>query len=146
MLSRIDHIGIAVEDLNQAIDIYERRLGLKVSGRERLESEGIEVAMLPIGESRIELLAPIRPDSTVRKFLDNRGEAVHHVAFGTNDVAAALGRAGGAGGQLIDRVPRPGAHGTRVGFVHPKSACGVLVEFVEADRSGPREDLRPVSR
>src|SRR5918911_36096 len=102
MLSRIDHIGIAVEDLNQAIDVYERRLGLKVSGRERLESEGIEVAMLPIGESRIELLAPIRPDSTVRKFLDNRGEALHHVAYLTDDVSSALSAAAKSGGQLID--------------------------------------------
>src|SRR5919206_3029377 len=117
MLSRIDHIGIAVEDLDRAIDLYERRLGLKVSGRERLESEGIEVAMLPIGESRIELLAPISADSTVRKFLDNRGEALHHVAYGTDDVSGALARAGTSGGQLIDEVPRPGAHGTRVGFL-----------------------------
>jgi methylmalonyl-CoA/ethylmalonyl-CoA epimerase len=132
MLSRIDHIGIAVEDLDRAIDVYERRLGLRVSRRERLDAEGIEVAMLPVGESRIELLAPTSADSTVRKFLDNRGEALHHVAYGTDDVSRALALAAVDGGQLIDEIPRAGAHGTRVGFLHPKSACGVLTEFVES--------------
>ena len=133
MLSRIDHVGIAVHDLDQAIDLYERRLGLKSMGRERLEAEGVEVAMIPIGESRIELLTPLGADSKLRKFLAERGEAVHHVAYATNDVRAALRHAGAAGAQLIDEAPRAGAHGTRVGFIHPKSACGVLTEFVEAD-------------
>lgn len=133
MLSRIDHVGIAVRDLDQAIQLYERRLGLRATGRERLEQEGIEIAMIPIGESRIELITPIRPDSKVEKFLQDRGEAVHHVAYGTEDVDASLQRAGSAGAQLLDEAARKGAHGTRIGFVHPKSVCGVLTEFVQAD-------------
>ncbi|TMF55332.1 MAG: methylmalonyl-CoA epimerase [Chloroflexi bacterium] len=133
MLSRIDHVGIAVRDLERAIEIYETRLGLKVSGRERLESDGIEVAIVPIGDSRIELLAPTRSDSKVSKFLSERGEAVHHVAYATDDVSLVLQRAGEAGAQLLDETPRPGAHGTRIAFIHPKSACGVLTEFVQTD-------------
>jgi methylmalonyl-CoA/ethylmalonyl-CoA epimerase len=133
MLSRIDHVGIAVRDLDQAIQLYERRLGLRATGRERLEQEGIEIAMIPIGESRIELIMPISPDSTLEKFLQNRGEAVHHVAYGTDNVDASLRQAGSAGAQLLDEAARKGAHGTRIGFVHPKSACGVLTEFVQAD-------------
>jgi methylmalonyl-CoA/ethylmalonyl-CoA epimerase len=133
MLGRIDHVGIAVRDLDQAIQVYEKRLGLRVTGRERLEAEGIEVAMIPIGESRIELITPLNSTSTVDKFLQDRGEAVHHVAYATDDVAASLARAGAAGAQLLDETARPGAHGTRIGFVHPKSLCGVLTEFVEAD-------------
>ena len=133
MLGRIDHVGIAVRDLDQAIQLYERRLGLRATGRERLEAEGIEVAMIPIGESRIELITPLSPASKVEKFLQDRGEAVHHVAYATDDVGASLARAGAAGAQLLDEAARPGAHGTRIGFVHPKSLCGVLTEFVEAD-------------
>jgi methylmalonyl-CoA/ethylmalonyl-CoA epimerase len=133
MLSRIDHVGIAVRDLDQAIQVYERLLGLRVSGRERLEREGIEVALIPIGESRIELITPLSPESKVAKFLEDRGEAVHHVAYATDDVAASLERAGAAGAQLLDTVSRQGTHGTRIGFVHPKSVCGVLTEFVEPD-------------
>jgi methylmalonyl-CoA/ethylmalonyl-CoA epimerase len=133
MLSRIDHVGIAVRDLDEAIRVYESRLGLRSTARERLEQEGIEIAMIPIGESRIELITPLRPDSKVEKFLQDRGEAVHHVAYATDDVAASLKQAGAAGAQLLDEGSRPGAHGTRIGFVHPRSVCGVLTEFVEAD-------------
>ena len=138
MLSRIDHVGIAVRDLDQAIQLYERRLGLRATNRERLESEGIEVAMIPIGESRIELISPIGPESKVEKFLRERGEAVHHVAYATDDVAGALRRAARDGAELLDETARPGTHGTRIGFVHPKSVCGVLTEFVESDgHTGP---------
>ena len=133
MLSRIDHVGIAVRDLDEAIQVYERRLGLRVSARERLEQEGVEVAMIPIGDSRIELITPLNSASKVDKFLQDRGEAVHHVAYATDDVGAALDMAGAAGAQLLDETARPGAHGTQIGFVHPKSVCGVLTEFVEAD-------------
>ena len=133
MLTRIDHVGIAVRDLDQAIQVYERRLGLRATGRERLEAEGIEVAMIPIGESRIELITPLSSESKVEKFLQDRGEAVHHVAYASDDVGASLAQAGAAGAQLLDEAARPGAHGTRIGFVHPKSLCGVLTEFVEAD-------------
>lgn len=133
MLSRIDHVGIAVRDLDQAIQLYERRLGLKATGRQRLETEGIEVAMIPVGESRIELITPIDPNSKVHKFLQERGEAVHHVAYATDSVEASLRKAGEDGAQLLDEVARPGAHGTRIGFIHPKSVCGVLTELVQSD-------------
>jgi methylmalonyl-CoA/ethylmalonyl-CoA epimerase len=133
MLSRIDHVGIAVRDLDRAIQTYERVLGLRVTGRERLEREGIEVALIRIGESRIELITPLNPESKVEKFLQDRGEAVHHVAYASDDVAASLQRAGAAGAQLLDAVARAGTHGTRIGFVHPRSVCGVLTEFVEPD-------------
>src|ERR1700682_2079879 len=133
MLSRIDRVASAVRSLAQAIQVYERVLGLRVSGRERLEREGIEGAMIPIGEGRIELITPLNPESKVEKFLQDRGEAVHHVAYATDDVAASLERAGAAGAQLLDAAARPGTHGTRIGFVHPKSVCGVLTEFVEPD-------------
>src|SRR2546429_1597244 len=131
MLSRIDHVGIAVRDLDRAIQTYERLLGLRISGRERLEREGIEVALITIGESRIELITPLNPESKVEKFLQDRGEAVHHVAYATDDVAASLERAGAGGGQLLDGGARPGTHRTRIGFVPSKSLSGVRTEFRE---------------
>jgi len=136
MLQRIDHVGIAVRDLNQAIDLYRRRLGLRTTRRERLEAEGVEVAIIPVGESRIELLMPLDAESRLHRFLDDRGEAVHHVAYATDDLAAALQQAGAEGAELLDTAGRPGTHGTRVGFIHPKSVCGVLTELVE--RNGHR--------
>jgi methylmalonyl-CoA/ethylmalonyl-CoA epimerase len=132
MLSRIDHVGIAVRDLDAAVRLYEARLGLRSSGRERLDAEGIEIAMIPIGESRLELITPLDPSSRLHRFLERRGEAVHHIAYAADDVSVALERARGAGAQLIDESARPGAHGTRIAFVDPKSVCGVLTEFVEA--------------
>lgn len=132
MLSRIDHVGIAVRDLDAAVRLYEERLGLRSSGRERLPAEGIEIAMIPIGESRIELITPLGPDSRLHRFLERRGEAMHHIAYAADDVSAALERAREAGAELIDRSPRTGARGTRIAFVEPKSVCGVLTEFVEA--------------
>src|SRR5260370_9855648 len=107
MLSRIDHVGIAVRDLDEAIRTYERRLGLRSTGRERLEREGIEIAMIPIGESRIELIMPLNSDSSVEKFLQNRGEAVHHVAYATDDVEASLQQAGAAGPPASATVSTP---------------------------------------
>ena len=133
MLSRIDHVGIAVRDLDQAVRLYESRLGLKATGRERLESEGIEVAMIPLGDSRIELLSPLGPEARLNKFLQDRGEAVHHIAYATDDVTGALRRAAADGAEVLDETPRPGAHGSRIAFIHPRSVCGVLTEFVERD-------------
>ena len=133
MLSRIDHVGIAVRDLDAAVRLYEERLGLRASSRERLETEGIEIAMIPIGESRIELISPLTPSSRLHRFLDQRGEAVHHIAYAADDVSAALLRAQAAGAELIDAAPRAGARHTRIAFVHPKSVCGVLTEFVSED-------------
>src|SRR2546422_9454895 len=132
MLSRIDHVGIAVRDLDQAIAVYERRLGLRASGRERLENEGIEIAMIPIGESRIELITPLTAEPKVEKFLQDRGEAVHHVAFATRDVGGSLARAAAAGGQLLAEVARAGAQTPLVGFWRPSTVVGVLTEVVGA--------------
>jgi methylmalonyl-CoA/ethylmalonyl-CoA epimerase len=132
MLSRIDHVGIAVRDLDVAVRLYEQRLGLRAVSRERLEAEGIEIAMIPIGESRIELITPLRSDSRLHRFLDRRGEAMHHIAYAADEIEPALERAREAGAELIDRSPRPGARGTRIAFLDPKSVCGVLTEFVEA--------------
>lgn len=131
MLGRIDHVGIAVRDLDEAVRVYEERLGLKATSRERLEREGIEIAMIPIGESRIELITPLNAQSRLHRFLDERGEAMHHIAYAADDVGAALLKARSEGAELIDEAPRPGASATRVAFVHPKSLCGVLTEFVE---------------
>ncbi|HYM51405.1 MAG TPA: methylmalonyl-CoA epimerase [Candidatus Limnocylindrales bacterium] len=132
MLSRIDHVGIAVRDLDAAVRLYRDRLGLTVSHRERLPLEGIEIAMMPIGDSHIELLAPLDGRSRLHKFLEDRGEAMHHLAYTTDDVGGALTRAEAAGAELIDRAPRPGAKGTQVAFIHPRGVCGVLTEFVKA--------------
>src|SRR5437588_11720221 len=129
MLSRIDHVGIAVRDLDAAIRLYERRLGLRASGRERLEAEGIEIAMIPIGESRIELISPLQPDSRLHRFLDRRGEAVHHIAYAADDVSAALERARDAGAHLIHPPPPARPRGTRSPFVQPKRGGGVLTEL-----------------
>ncbi len=145
MLSRIDHVGIAVRDLDQAVRLYERRLGLKATARERLESEGVEVAMIPLGESRIELLMPLGPDSKLHKFLAERGEAMHHLAYATDDVGADLQRAGANGAELLDESGRIGAHGSRVGFIHPKSTCGVLTELVEHSHP-PKRSISPGPR
>ena len=133
MIRRIDHVGIAVRNLDQAIELYAHRLGLQAIRRERLESEGVEVAFIPVGESRIELLTPLNASSKLHKFLEDRGEAVHHVAYATTDVVTSLQGAAAAGAEVLDEATRSGAHGTRVGFIHPKSMCGVLTELVEAD-------------
>jgi methylmalonyl-CoA/ethylmalonyl-CoA epimerase len=133
VLTRIDHVGIAVRDLDRAIELYERRLGLRATAREKVASEGVEVAMIPLGESRVELLTPLGPDSPLNKFLEDRGEAIHHVAYQTSDVDDALDAALDAGAELVSERSRPGAHGTRIGFIHPKSLCGVLTELVQDD-------------
>ncbi len=131
MISKIDHLGIAVKDLDAAIKTLEEGFGLKASGREVVESQKVTVAFIPVGESRLELLEPTSDDSAIAKFLASRGEGLHHVALHTDDVAEALKGAEAKGLRLIDKGPRPGAHGTKVGFVHPKSTNGVLFELVQ---------------
>ncbi len=126
----IDHIGIVVRDLEAAIAIYERALGIRCH-RESLPERHIEVAFFPVGESRIELICPTSPESAVSAFLEKRGEGLHHVAYRVADCRAALEEARAAGLRLIDEAPRPGAHGTRVAFVHPAGLHGVLTEFVQ---------------
>jgi len=126
----VDHIGIAVKNLDASIKAYEG-LGLKVSSRDEVTSEGVKVAFLPLGESRIELLESTNPDGAVAKFIEKKGEGVHHVALRVDDIAKALADAKANGLQLINETPRVGAHGHKVAFVHPKSTSGVLLEFVQ---------------
>jgi methylmalonyl-CoA epimerase len=128
---QIDHIGIAVKSLADAVRVYENVIGLKVSGYEQVDDQGVRVAMLPLGESRIELLEPTTPASPIEKFMAKRGEGIHHIALRVENIEEALERFKAAGARLIDTVPRPGAHNTRIAFVHPASTCGVLLELVE---------------
>jgi methylmalonyl-CoA epimerase len=126
---KIDHIGIAVSDLERAIPLWRDVLGLPYEGRERVETEGTEVAFFRIGEVRIELVAPLGEGTPVAKFLAKRGEGVHHLCFAVDDVAARLEALKDKKVPLIDEHPKPGAHGCQVAFVHPKGLSGVLLEL-----------------
>ena len=129
-MSGIHHVGIAVDDLDAAIERYTSLFGATVEHRERLDEQGVEAASLRVGPSRIELLAPTGPDTPVGKFLAKRGPGMHHVAFEAVDVAAELARLKAAGVELIDEEPRRGMFGLQVAFVHPEATGGVLAEFV----------------
>jgi methylmalonyl-CoA/ethylmalonyl-CoA epimerase len=126
----VHHIGIAVDDLDAAIALYEALFGGSVEQRERVEDQGVEAASLHVGSSRVELLAPLGPDTPVGKFLAKRGAGMHHIAFEVDDVAAELERLRADGVLLIDEQPRRGMFGLEVAFVHPESTGGVLAEFV----------------
>jgi methylmalonyl-CoA/ethylmalonyl-CoA epimerase len=132
VFGRIDHIGVAVEDLDGAIALYEQRLGMPVQHRETVEEQGVEAVVLGVGESHVELLRPLGPDTAVGKFLARSGPGLHHVAYRTDDIDSALDAIRGAGLELIDERPRIGIRGARVAFLHPKSTGGVLTELVEA--------------
>ena len=132
MFGRIDHIGVAVEDLDEAISLYSERLGMPVQHRETVEEQGVEAVLLGVGESHVELLRPLSPESAVGRFLERNGPGLHHVAYGTDDIASALDAVREAGLRLIDEQPRTGIRGSRVAFVHPRSTGGVLTELVEA--------------
>jgi methylmalonyl-CoA/ethylmalonyl-CoA epimerase len=132
MFGRIDHIGVAVDDLDEAVSLYSERLGMPVEHRETVTQQGVEAVLLGVGDSHVELLRPLSPDSAVGRFLERNGPGLHHVAYGTDDIAAALDAVREAGLRLIDEQPRTGIRGSRVAFVHPKSTGGVLTELVEA--------------
>ena len=132
MFGRIDHIGVAVDDLDEAVALYEQRLGMPVQHRETVEEQGVEAVLLGVGESHVELLRPLAPDTAVGRFLERSGPGLHHVAYGTDDIQSALDEVRGAGLELIDEQPRVGIRGSRVAFLHPKSTGGVLTELVEA--------------
>jgi methylmalonyl-CoA/ethylmalonyl-CoA epimerase len=132
VFGRIDHIGVAVDDLDEAVALYEERLGMPLQHRETVEEQGVEAVLLGVGESHVELLRPLGPDTAVGKFLARSGPGLHHVAYGTDDIQSALGAARDAGLRLIDEQPRTGIRGSRVAFLHPKSTGGVLTELVEA--------------
>lgn len=128
---KIDHLGIAVSSIEDALAFYRDALGLVVTGRETVAEQGVNVAMLPVGESRVELLEPTGPDTPVGKFLERRGPGLHHVCYGVPDIEAALSVLRARGVRLIDEQPRIGAGGHLVAFVHPSASGGVLVELVE---------------
>jgi methylmalonyl-CoA epimerase len=127
---RIDHLGIAVSSLEKALGFYEQQLGLSVGLRETVEQEKVKVAMLPAGESRIELLEATGPDSVIAKFIEKRGEGLHHVALKVPDLVAIVARLKAAGARLLND-PRPGAGGHLYVFVHPSSTGGVLLELIQ---------------
>ena len=130
MVRGVHHLGIAVPDLDAAVETYRRLFGAEVEHRAVVEDQGVEACSLRVGVDRVELLAPLGPDTPVGRFLASRGPGMHHVALEVDDVAAELARARAEGAQLIDEAPRVGLFGLRVAFVHPESTGGVLAEFV----------------
>jgi methylmalonyl-CoA/ethylmalonyl-CoA epimerase len=131
MFQRIDHVGVAVEDLDSAIELYEAGFEMELAHRETVESQGVEAVLLDIGDGHIELLRPLGPDTAVGKFVAKRGPGLHHVAYAVDDIDAALDRLKQEGIELIDAEPRVGIRNSRVAFVHPRSTGSVLTEIVE---------------
>jgi methylmalonyl-CoA/ethylmalonyl-CoA epimerase len=131
ILTDIDHIGIAVLDLEAAVEEYGRAFGALPSHRERVEDQGVEEVLFGVGTSYIQLLGALGPDTPVGRFLERRGEGVHHIGYRVDDVKAALARLAAQGVPLVDQAPRPGSRGTIVAFAHPKGFRGVLVELVQ---------------
>jgi methylmalonyl-CoA/ethylmalonyl-CoA epimerase len=131
LLTEIDHVAIAVNDLEAAIAYYRDTFGADVDHREVVESDGVEEALLKVADSYVQLLTPTRDDSPVAKYLERKGEGLHHVGYRVDDCAAALDAVKANGGRVIDETPRPGSRGTTVAFVHPKGAFGTLIELVQ---------------
>ena len=128
---KIDHLGIAVRSIADSLSFYREALGLELKGTETVADQGVTVAMLPVGETRIELLEPVSEDSAVARFIAKRGEGLHHICYEVDDLAAKLAELGARGVRVLDGYPRRGAEGKLVAFLHPASANGVLVELVE---------------
>ena len=131
LLTEIDHVAIAVHDLDAAIAFYAQAFGAEVHHREVVESDGVEEALVKVADSYIQLTAATRDDSPVAKYLERKGEGLHHIGYRVDDCAAALESMVAAGATPIDKAPRPGSRGTTVAFVHPKGAFGTLIELVE---------------
>ncbi len=131
ILTEIDHVAIAVHDLEAAIRYYQRAFGATVDHREVVESDGVEEALLKVAESYIQLLTPTRPDSPVAKALEKRGEGLHHIGYRVANCADALAQMIAAGATPLDKAPRPGSRGTTVAFIHPKGSFGTLIELVQ---------------
>jgi len=141
MLTQIDHVGIAVADLDEEVERYRRTFGLEPTHRERMQDQGVEEVLFAVGESYVQLLGALGPDTPVGRFLDRRGPGVHHLGYRVPNVTRALGRLRAEGVALIDETPRAGSRGTTIAFVHPKSMGGVLVELVQEPSptaAGPR--------
>jgi methylmalonyl-CoA/ethylmalonyl-CoA epimerase len=133
MFTAVDHVGVAVDDLEAALALYRDTLGMPLVHRETVAEQGVEAALLDVGESHIELLAPLSPNTAVGKFLARRGPGLHHVAYRVDSVEDALAALSKAGMRLIDEQPRTGIRNSRVAFVHPSSTGGVLTEIVQPD-------------
>jgi methylmalonyl-CoA/ethylmalonyl-CoA epimerase len=131
MFERIDHVGVAVEDLEAAISLYEGTFGMRLAHRETVDSQGVEAVLLDVGEGHVELLRPLGPDTAVGKFLEKRGPGLHHVAYSVQDIDAVLASLKEAGVQLIDEQARVGIRESRVAFLHPRATGSVLTEIVE---------------
>ena len=131
LFGRIDHIGVAVEDIDAAIELYRDGFGMELAHRETVESQGVEAVLLDVGDGHVELLAPLGPDTPVGKYMARNGAGLHHVAYAVEDIDAALEKSAAAGIQLIDSEPRVGIRDSRVAFLHPRSTGGVLTEIVE---------------
>ena len=131
MFGRIDHIGVAVEDIDAAIELYEGSFEMKLAHRETVESQGVEAVLLDVGEGHVELLAPLGPDTPVGKYMAKNGAGLHHVAYAVDDIDSTLEKLAAAGLRLIDSEPRVGIRGSRVAFLHPRSTGGVLTEIVQ---------------
>ncbi|GFE59929.1 methylmalonyl-CoA epimerase [Geobacter sp. AOG2] len=132
MLTKINHIGIAVKSLDEALPFYRDNLGMAFAGIEEVAEQKVRVAMLQVGESKIELLEPTSGESPVAKFMEKNGPGIHHLAYEVEDIEAAIAKLLADGARMIDERPRNGAHGTRIAFVHPKSSNGVLTELCQA--------------
>ncbi|HSL93571.1 MAG TPA: methylmalonyl-CoA epimerase [Bacillota bacterium] len=131
MLNRISHLGIAVKDLESVLKFYSESLGLVCQGQEEVPSQKVKVAFLPLGETNIELLESTEPDGPIAKFIENRGEGIHHIAIEVDDIEQALAELKAKGVRLIDEVPRVGAHDAKIAFIHPKASHGVLIELCQ---------------
>lgn len=135
MFNRVDHIGVAVEDLDASLELYERDYGMKLVHREIVAEQGVEAVLLDVGENHIELLAPTSPDTPVGKFLAKKGPGMHHVAYQVDDIEATLAELKSSGLRLIDETPRTGIRDSRVAFLHPSTAGGLLTEIVQPAES-----------
>ena len=131
MIKKINHIGVAVKDLNEGIRFYRENLGLEIEGIEEIKEQKVKVAFIPLGESRIELLQSTDPNGPIAKFIEKKGEGIHHIALDVERIEETLQKLNEKGVQLIDEKPRIGAHGIKIAFLHPRGTKGVLMELCE---------------
>jgi methylmalonyl-CoA/ethylmalonyl-CoA epimerase len=136
VFGRIDHIGVAVEDLEAGIALYEKSFGMELAHRETVEEQGVEAVLLDVGDGHVELLAPLGPDTPVGKYLARKGPGLHHVAYAVDDIDSTLEQLAANGIELIDGEARTGIRGSRVAFLHPRSTGTVLTEIVEPPEGG----------
>ncbi len=135
MIKKVDHIAVAVRDVEKAAEFYEKVLGLKLDGVEEVKDMHVKVGFIPIGETRVELVQPLDPESGLAKFIEKKGEGIHHICYEVEDIDQALATCKARGAKMIDETPRRGAHHSRVGFIHPKSTGGVLTELTQPESS-----------